>query len=186
MTDCPNVEIRDQLPDFVHDQLSATARAAVVAHAATCAACAAELALLRELRSTLRSGPAVDVGRIVAALPAPTPTGGPQRRSGGRRVLNWRIAAAVAALVAGGSSAAILGGRLRDPDANRSAAVSRTPAQPLQVREVATAAVSIDADLADASVVELEALLEELEAFDGLPAGEPEAPASAATGEEGL
>jgi hypothetical protein len=32
----------------------------------------------------------------------------------------------------------------------------------------------MDADLAEASAVELEELIEELETFDGLPAGEPE------------
>ncbi|MDQ3997535.1 MAG: zf-HC2 domain-containing protein, partial [Gemmatimonadota bacterium] len=60
MIDCPNGDIRDQLPDFVHDQLSPRARGVVSAHVAGCAACAAELSLLRELRGTLRAAPTVD------------------------------------------------------------------------------------------------------------------------------
>jgi anti-sigma factor RsiW len=102
MIDCPNGAIRDQLPDFVHDQLNAAARAAVAAHVASCGACAAELALLRELRGTLRSGPAVDIARIVAALPASSRVQSGVRRGGWRR-LDWRIAASVAALAVGGS-----------------------------------------------------------------------------------
>jgi anti-sigma factor RsiW len=188
MTDCPNGEIRDQLPDFVHDQLSTNARAAVAAHVARCSACAAELALLRELRATLRPVPAVDVARVVAALPAPprVARGVPFGRSGRRR-LDWRIAAAIAALVVGGGSAAILSGRVRESDAGGTQVARQAPPEAPGVQKVAAADLSIDVDFGEASVVELEALLEDLEAFDGLPAGEPEpAPASPAAGEEGL
>ncbi len=55
MIDCPNGEMRDRLPDFVHDQLTASLRAEVSAHLAGCAACAAEVTLLHELRVTLRA-----------------------------------------------------------------------------------------------------------------------------------
>jgi anti-sigma factor RsiW len=186
MIDCPNAEVRDQLPDFVHDQLNVAARAAVAAHVARCAACAAELALLRELRGTLRAVPPVDVGRIVAALAARARPGRGGRfgRSAWRR-LDWRAAAAIAALVIGGGSAAVLGGRLREPGASGSQVAEPTPRAGPRVQEVA--AVSIDADLGEATVAELEALLEDLEAFDGLPAGEPDPPpAPPAAGEEGL
>ena len=36
MNDCPNAEIRDRLPDLLHDRLDPSARAAVTAHVATC------------------------------------------------------------------------------------------------------------------------------------------------------
>jgi anti-sigma factor RsiW len=176
--DCPNGEVRDQLPDFVHDQLNASARAAVAAHVASCAVCAAELTLLRELRGMLRAGPAVDVARIVAALPARSPAG----RGGQRGRAAWRRAAAIAALVIGGGSAAILSGRFRGPDSGADQAPQEGP----RLTEVAAAGLSIDADLGEATVAELEALLEDLEAFDGLPAGEPEPPVPPAPGEEGL
>jgi anti-sigma factor RsiW len=181
MIDCPNGEIRDQLPDFVHDHLNGAARTAVAVHVAHCAACAAELALLRELRGTLRAAPTVDVARIVAALPAPTRVLRAERRRS-----NWRVAA-IAALVVGGGSAAILSGRLREPDARDAQVASQTPPASPRVQQVATSGMSIDADLAEATAVELEALLEDLETFDGLPADEPEpAPAAPGVGAEGL
>lgn len=182
MIDCPNGGIRDQLPDFVHDQLKATARAAVAAHVAQCAACAAEVTLLRELRGTLRKGPTVDVARIVAALPAPSRV----PRDGGRR-FSWRVAAAVAALVVGGGSAAIMSGRLREQGVPGPQVERQAPPAAPGVQQVAASGISIDADLGEASAAELEALLEDLETFDGLPAGEPEPPpATSGPGEEGL
>jgi anti-sigma factor RsiW len=182
MIDCPNGEIRDQLPDFVHEQLNATARAAVAAHVAHCAACTAEVTLLRELRGTLRNGPTVDVARIVAALPAPS-----RGSRAGRRRLAWRVAAAVAALVVGGSSAAILSGRLREHEVPDAQVARQTAAETARVPQLAPSGIAIDADLADASAVELQALLDDLETFDGLPAGEPEpVPAAPGVGEEGL
>jgi anti-sigma factor RsiW len=181
MIDCPNGEIRDHLPDFVHDHLNATARAAVAAHIAHCGACAAELALLRELRGTLRHGPTIDVARIVAALPAPS-----RLSRDGRRRFDWRVAAAIAVLVAGGTSAAILGGRLRQHQVPEPQ-IARTAPEAPRLRPVATSGVSIDADLAEATPVELQALLDDLETFDGLPAGDPEpTPATSGVGEEGL
>jgi anti-sigma factor RsiW len=182
MIDCPNGAIRDQLPDFVHDQLNATAHAAVAAHVASCAACAAEVVLLGELRGVLRHGPSVDVARIVAALPAPS------RESRDRRWrFDWHVAAAIAALVIGGGSAAILSGRFRQPEVPVSPVAQQTPAAAPRVRPVATSGISIDADLAEATPLELKALLEDLETFDGLPAGEPEpAAATPGVGEEGL
>jgi anti-sigma factor RsiW len=188
MIDCPNSEIRDQLPDFIHDRVNAAARAAVAAHVARCAACAAELALLRELRETMHSGPAVDVARIVAALPTPSHAGGGGRvgRAGWRR-LDWRMAAAIAAVVIGGGSAAVLSGRLGESGARDSQVTGLTPTEAPRVAEVAAVGVSIDADLGEATVAELEALLEDLDAFDGLPAGEPEPPPTPpVAGEEGL
>lgn len=182
MIDCPNGEIRDQLPDFMHDQLNATARAAVATHVAHCAACKAELTLLRELRGTLRSGPVVDVARIVAALPGPS-----RVPRDGRRRLTWRVAAAIAALMVGGSAAAILSGRLREPEVPGSSVAQQTAPEAPRVQQVATSGISIDADLAEASAVELQAFLEDLETFDGLPAGEPEPPpGTPGVGEEGL
>ena len=193
MIDCPKGEIRDQLPDFVHDQLSPSARADVAEHVADCAACAVELALLRELRGTLRAAPAVNVARIVAALPAPPRSAGRGWMTGTRsRLADWRIAAAVAALIVGGGSAAVLGGGRRRADADRERVAQQTPATAIagssreQVQQVATNGLSIDADLTEASVIELEALLDDLESFDGLPSSEPEAPVTPGVGEEGL
>jgi hypothetical protein len=65
MRDCTNAEMRDRLPDLLHERMSAADRARVLAHAGACPECAAELDLLRSLGSVL-AGPrhAVDVGAI--------------------------------------------------------------------------------------------------------------------------
>jgi anti-sigma factor RsiW len=103
MTDCPNGDIRDLLPDLLHGRLDATDRARVEQHVATCSACTAELALLRDLRSTMRRTPAIDSAKIAAAIPAyRAPVR--QRSWGG-----WRAAAAIAAIAVGGTSIAIVG-----------------------------------------------------------------------------
>lgn len=71
MTDCPNVEMRELLPELLHDALPAAERGRVEAHLATCEMCAAELAVLREARRAMARVrvPAIDTARIVAALP---------------------------------------------------------------------------------------------------------------------
>ena len=47
MNDCQNAEMRDQLPDLLHERLAATERAVVMAHLDGCVDCRDELALLR-------------------------------------------------------------------------------------------------------------------------------------------
>src|SRR3954469_530675 len=100
MNDCPNADVRDLLPDLLHDRLDAGMRAMVEAHVAGCADCAAELELLRQLRATRRT-PAVDVGSIVAAVPA-------YRTPARRSWVSWRAAAVITVMVAGASSVAVL------------------------------------------------------------------------------
>ena len=72
MTDCPNGDIRDQLPDYVHDRLNAADRARVAAHVASCPSCAVEIKLLDTARRVLTAAaPSIDTARIVATLPSP-------------------------------------------------------------------------------------------------------------------
>ncbi|MEO8560692.1 MAG: zf-HC2 domain-containing protein [bacterium] len=97
MTECSNGEIRDLLPDLLHQRLDAAERARVEQHVAMCNACSEELALLRDLCSTIRRAPAIDAAAIVAAIPAYR---APVRRSWG----GWRAAAAIAAVAIGGTS----------------------------------------------------------------------------------
>ena len=101
MTECPNANVRDLLPDLVHGRLDAETRVMVEAHLAGCADCAAEHALLRDLRASLRRTPHLDLAAIAAAVPAYR---APVRRSW----VEWRTAAAITVLVAGGSSVALL------------------------------------------------------------------------------
>ena len=120
MNDCGNAEIRDRLPDLLHDQLDARARAVVMAHVEGCVDCRAELELLRGIREALVGHtPGVDVNWVAAALPKPPANGtvAARRSSARRRVWSdWRVAAAVTLFVVGGSSVVVLDrGRGFDP-----------------------------------------------------------------------
>jgi anti-sigma factor RsiW len=101
MTDCPNGDIRDLLPDLLHGRLGATERAAVEVHLRDCEECRDELELLRGMRSALRRAPAVNVSRIVAEIP---PYHAPAGVRAARTWGGWRIAAAITLLAAGGTS----------------------------------------------------------------------------------
>jgi hypothetical protein len=103
MIDCPNGDVRDLLPDYLHDRLESSARASVERHLAGCAACRDELALLRDLRGTLKRAPRIDVAAVAAAIPAYRP---PARKSW---ATGWRAAAAITAIAVGGTSIALLG-----------------------------------------------------------------------------
>ena len=110
MNDCQNAEMRDQLPDLLHERLDAVARAAVMAHVDGCADCRDELELLQVARGALISAtPRIDLNFIIEALPKAAPRA--RTRSVPRRPMwaDWRIAAAAVLLVAGGSSYSLLG-----------------------------------------------------------------------------
>ncbi len=68
MVDCPRDDIRDLLPDLVHDQLEPDERARVEEHLVDCERCASELDLLRSLRATAFSTPTLDIDRIAEAV----------------------------------------------------------------------------------------------------------------------
>jgi len=123
MTDCPNGEIRDMLPDLLHDRLDATTRASVEQHLASCDDCRAELALLRDLRSTIRRAPAVDAAAIAAAIPAYR---APARQ---RSWTGWRAAAAIAAITVGGTSIALIS-RQQATSHTAEVAISTAPSAP--------------------------------------------------------
>src|SRR5262245_4892473 len=106
MNDCVNAEMRDRLPELLHDRLPANVRAELVAHVTACADCREELELLRALRSMLAApAPRVDVASIVGALPKAPSQLRPRLR---RTWADWRIAAAVTILAVGGSSVALI------------------------------------------------------------------------------
>ena len=127
MTDCPNGDVRDMLPDYLHDRLESSARTSVERHLAGCVACRDELALLRDLRGTLRRAPRIDVAAVAAAIP---PYRAPLRRGW---TTGWRAAAAIVAIAIGGTSIALLGRTHR----------------PTQVAQLPVAAPPIPAPLAE-------------------------------------
>lgn len=197
MIDCPNADVRDLLPDLLNGRLEAAARERVEAHLAGCAECRAELALLGDVSVTTRWTPALDVGAIVAALPA-------YRAPARRRWVGWKVAAAITVVAAGGSSLLVL--RPHTIPADSSAVVTApsgpqpapgvarpgpvVPAAPensgaprVATRSGAPAASSGPASggggerelamaggaLTDLSDVELATLLREIETMDALP-----------------
>jgi hypothetical protein len=196
MNDCVNAEVRDQLPDLLHERLEPAVRAAVMTHVEGCADCRAELELLRGVHLMLaKATPSVDVGRIVEALP--------RRRPARSRWMDWRIAAAAVLIAVGGASATLIprhGEQLRPdttavvakaetPNAPSSVAVpDRQPAsprvdsQPSRVQQVAaqTSDVAVDrgiemtGGLSELSEDELRLLLQEIDELEAVPLTEPE------------
>jgi anti-sigma factor RsiW len=209
MNDCPNGELRDLLPDFLHDRLEAADRGMVEAHLAGCADCRAELGLLRELRGTLRRAPAVDVSAIMAAIPA-------YRAPARRRWTGWHAAAAVTLIAVGGTSVAIANRVGSEPAGQVAPRVTpvesgaTTPARPDSypiVAEVpagttraamtstpaaspASRELAVGGAVGDLSDGELSMLLDDIESLDVLPSAEvenglpmtPVAPTAAAKG----
>lgn len=196
MTDCSNAEMRDRLPDLLHEQLDPSARAAVMAHVAQCADCRAELTLLREARVALTSGMrTVDVAaitRAVIARPSAPVIDAVSRR---RRVSMWKddwlVAASIALVAIGGASFALIHSRqhvdvMPTPSAVATAPVPvvRAPIVAASHETVATARAPMPAAAAaelsaaggvgDLSDNDLRALLDDLQSIDAEPPTDPE------------
>jgi hypothetical protein len=163
MTDCPNAEIRDRLPDLVHDSLTGDDRRRVDQHVAECADCSAELALLRRTRAALaRHAPRVDTTRIAASVPA-------WRAAAPRRnhATAWRVAATIGMIAVGTTSYLLIGPeRERGVDSlltNGTAVSSEAPA------------LSFGGRLSTLADEDLDQLLAELDDLDGVMPAEPRA-----------
>jgi hypothetical protein len=197
MNDCPNGYVRDLLPDLLHDRLPPDERQHVQLHVDGCVDCRAELVLLGQLRITMHRVSAVNVAAIAGVLPEYRRASElPVRRSWG----GWRAAAAVTAILVGGTSVALVNGgfpgssselAIRSapastgmPGALPSVAAPSTPAAadlPASGRELAMAGGS----LGELSEGELSALLDDMESLDaltstdveGVDAASPVAPA---------
>ena len=166
MIDCPNVEMRDRLPDLANESLAPAARVLVVAHIAECAACAAEIEIIRETRTLmLAATPRVNIAAIVSALPQqgvrPITSATSAR---GRSWGTWRIAAAAAFLAAGLGSYAVL-----RPGAPGGIDSTRFP-----VSADTTVGLALTGALADLSDAELDALVKDIGAIEALPSTEVE------------
>ncbi|MGH7627120.1 MAG: anti-sigma factor family protein [Gemmatimonadaceae bacterium] len=207
MTDCPRADVRDLLPDLLHDTLDAASRAEVERHVTTCASCAQELELLRSMRAALSDAPAVDVTRIAAAVHAVRNTAPVTRR--GRRVTtdwrhDWRVAAAIllVALGAGGYALTHAGqgspiapavqvasrsgqpataGAPLHPDAMHGAAASVTP--PNGAVAAPSAGLMLGAGVSDLPTADIRALLDAVNQMDAIPRADP-APVLEPAGED--
>lgn len=205
MNDCINAEIRDLLPDLVHDRLSAADQTSVLAHVGGCADCRDELQLLRDAKALFARGvPRVDVAYVVGAQPkarAPRLTTDRITPTRAHRWNDWRIAAAVTLLIAGGGSYALLGthraGAASDmvdtvvamaeiapvavptmgADATLDSALSLAPDLASMVApddDQPSAIGSMDARLGDLTEDQLNVLLNDIDNLRALPATEPE------------
>jgi hypothetical protein len=199
MNDCSNANIRDQLPDLLHDRLSVSARAAVIAHVDGCMDCRDELELLRGVRGALvAQTPRVDIAYVVGALPkAPTrPAVVASAHASRRRWADWRIAATVTVLIAGGSTVAVLNRAPGTVDLDASSrSVAQAPAGAANVSSANTysaksssnaahdtmasseqqnADASADGRFGGLSGAQLKALLGEIDRLEAVPVTEPE------------
>lgn len=194
LRDCENAEMRDRLPELMHGRLTGPERESVAAHVAACADCTAEMALLERTRAELAVRPAVDIPRIISALPRAVPAASRQRVPLHRRSA-MRLAASVAFIVVAGSALAVALGRdevgvgswsggVAAVSPSDSTGDAKTPAHDSEPRTVAAAparatngsrGMSLGGGVADLSEGEMESLLAALESFDGVPAVEPQA-----------
>lgn len=196
MTDCPNGDVRDALPDYLNDRLDPARRRAVESHLAICATCREELSLLRTLRATMRRAPAVYVEAIAASVP---PYRAPARRSW---ATSGRIAAAIALIAIGGTSVALLRERAGPNPIDVTPPVAVAPEPSTDSTPIAPAPASVEApvaervspaptperatavrelalgggSIADLSDHELSALVDGIESLDGVPSAEVDAP----------
>lgn len=164
MSDCPNAEIRDQLPDLLHGHLDAASRARAELHLRTCAACREELELLRAVRASVPDV-AVNVERIVSALPAPRR----RRRSWNARV--WQLAAAVVFLAAGGS--AVLTYVTRAGNAG-SVVVASSHDSAAGTNGAGDVELSVGYGYSDLTDAQLQTLLDAVERITAVPLADPD------------
>src|SRR4051812_28924202 len=162
MIDCPNVEMRDRLPDLANDTLVAAERDLVLAHLAECTACTSEIEILRTTRLILvATTPKVNVAGIISALPqygVSSMSSAPSvRRSSWAN--SWRVAAAVTFLAAGIGSYELM--------------TKDSPIQGIDSIEAVTSDTTIGlamtGTLADMSDAELSALASDIEKIEALP-----------------
>ena len=176
MSDCPNVEIREQLPEYLSGTLSARRRAEVEAHLAGCEDCSDELELLTLVREAYtETALAVNVNAIVSALP---------KRASRPAVRTWRrshafqIAAAASFIAVGGLSLAV------------ARSFFTTTPEVVQVDTVAfntigETPISFAGGLSDLGDEDVEALISALESIEALPVVEPSEQPLSGTGRQG-
>jgi anti-sigma factor RsiW len=174
MTECHNEILRDQLPLLARGELTPVAAATARAHVATCADCAAELAVIERAGQLFAAAtPRIDTAAILAKLPAAPGTRPVLTVSRGARkplgVPRYALAAAaslvlVATLSLGAIRDSIFGGGDPSPVAIDTG---------VTVVATAPAALVGGQDLSDFNADELESLLSELDQLEATVAAEP-------------
>lgn len=174
MTDCPNVRVREVLPELARGVLAGAERGLVDEHVRGCGDCAAELAVLRAVLVTAVV-PVVDTARIAAAIPAyradGTPSGTAHRAPRARGIMHvgyLRLAAALVLGAAGVSaiSVGVMRGRAGSPAAVAARAAESHidfPGVPHGPPDGGIALIGT-ADLSDEGLAELVASMDRIEA----------------------
>ncbi|MFN8572524.1 MAG: zf-HC2 domain-containing protein [Gemmatimonadaceae bacterium] len=180
MSDCRVIEVRDQLPEYLHERLGAAEQRVVEMHLSECEECRAELATLRAVRDAFaRTTPAVDVGAIVRALPAPS-----ARRSRGTRPWMLRLAAAISFISIGGMSLVVARSFYGPSTAVTADSIARSttgdsalPAVASSGQGVAPATpvgLTVGGGVSDLEADQLEQLLGALETIEAVPSADPD------------
>jgi len=175
MTNCDNETLRDQLPLLARGALGAEESARVLAHVASCAACAAELELLGAARRVFDGAtPQINLAAIIAALPVPQPTvaGRPvlrlERSTSARRFAfpRYALAAAASLILVATLSVSALKSVFFD-------GVSADSVDVATAEPVGTAGILGADGLSELGSDELTELLADLEAMEATVAAEP-------------
>ncbi|HMN07369.1 MAG TPA: zf-HC2 domain-containing protein [Gemmatimonadaceae bacterium] len=187
-TDCSSIEMRELLPELLHDALPAPERERVEAHLAVCESCAAEFAVLRSARRAFAGlrVPAVDTAGIVAALPRPVAPAGRRPQPARRSPMLFRLAAAITFISLGGISVAVVRSFLGDAPATavdsvmawKDDSLSGMPtlarADTPRAASRAYSGLAVHPSISDLGDADLESLLGELDQLEAAPLAEPE------------
>ena len=177
MRDMTRDEMQDLLPELLHGRLSGDVAAAIERTVAAYPDLAAELAMLRAVHAASARMPAIDVARIVAALPLPpeilaaTPViDDLAERRTAQRVMHaprFARAAAVILVIGGGTLIALSNGR--------------SPTSPILATNTTSESVAVaggvmqlglGASTDELSVEQLRALEEDIRSLDGVPSAD--------------
>ena len=191
MGDCPNVEMRELLPERAAELLSPAGAKRVDEHVAGCEMCAFEMSVLRAARSSLQRVPAVDVRRVSRAVASATLATATVRRPARTRMWgSWRAAASIALVAVGATSVAVW--RAQNPTAYDGVTTVSRPAvssggavgpRPSAVAPsgvtaarpaVVAAGLAVAGSLSDLTDSELESLLGDIGSLDAASVAEPE------------
>ena len=184
MRDMTAADAQDLLPDLLHGRLSEAARADVERIIGSDPDLAAQLALLQQVHAAHAAAPAVDVSRIVAALPAAsgqraggtvfTTTGNVDELAARRAPLRAprmsRLAFAAALLLVLGGGAVVATRAARDT-ALPVATITHAESLAL-VENVVHLGLGTPTD--ELTVEQLRALEQDIQALDGVPSAEPD------------
>lgn len=174
MTECHNENVRDQLPLLARGELTSATAAAVRAHVATCAECAAELAVLERAGQLFAAAtPRIDTAAVLAKLPAAPGTRPVLTVSRGTRkplgLPRYALAAAASLVLV----ATLSLGAIRDSIFGGDNASAVAIDSGVTVVATAPSALVGGQDLSDFDADELESLLSELDQLEATVAAEP-------------